>query len=146
MRAHFFRRVPALSLILSTALWASLLLAFSYFGSFVWTRTVVSRLPASDIEQAAVEECDTTSTPIGQPAAPHAPVGFLRKVKLRAIVESRGFTSSSSPSAGHSSVAIGVMPATLLFDLPFAGWVHGEHRFSLPAPPGYELLRPPQVA
>ena len=54
-------------------------------------------------------------------------------------------TSSSGSSAGSSSSASVISHAVSAPDLDLIGWIGGEARFSLPNPPGTDLLRPPQV-
>jgi len=57
-------------------------------------------------------------------------------------------TSSSSPSSGgHNSAGAASLHsvAATSTDLGLHGWLHGEQRFTLPTPPGTDLLRPPQV-
>jgi hypothetical protein len=58
-------------------------------------------------------------------------------------------TSSSSPSSGGNGSAgaasmLSVAGASL--DLGLWGWLRGEQRFTLPSPPGTDLLRPPRIS
>ena len=53
-------------------------------------------------------------------------------------------TSSSGNSGGSNTFAVRSVDADLFSDPAIAGWLSGERRFSLPMPPGNELLRPPQ--
>ncbi|QEG36014.1 hypothetical protein [Bythopirellula goksoeyrii] len=57
-------------------------------------------------------------------------------------------SSSSSPSptsSSNSTLAINSLTVSSLADLSLTGWVCGEQRFSLPIPPGNDLLKPPQM-
>lgn len=54
-------------------------------------------------------------------------------------------TSSSGTGPGGSPLAIGNSIASLSDDADVGGWISGEAHLNLPAPPGNELLRPPQA-
>lgn len=60
-----------------------------------------------------------------------------------------GSTSSSSSSSGMN---FGAPTSVAIFTTPLApqdnlcGWLRGEKQFSLPEPPGLDLLRPPRQA
>ncbi len=56
-------------------------------------------------------------------------------------------SGSSSPAGGFGSTpvsAIDALVCSVPLDLQLMGWVTGSTRFSLPMPPGTDLLRPPQ--
>ncbi len=58
---------------------------------------------------------------------------------------STGTSSSSSGSSGSSVSPLASSAAANLSDAELVAWISSEQRFSLPTPPGNELLRPPQV-
>jgi len=55
-----------------------------------------------------------------------------------------GNSTSTSGSSGTSTFPIDSVATVSLSDIEFVAWVSSERRFTLPMPPGNELLRPPQ--
>jgi len=56
-----------------------------------------------------------------------------------------GNSTSTSGSSGTSTFPIDSVATVSLSDAEFVAWVGSERRFTLPMPPGSELLRPPQM-
>ena len=98
------------------------------------------------------EESSTSQSSSSAPAdpAPEAPAEkpIVDLVALQALSGGSGSSSSSSsgssPTSSNSTVALGSLTVSSLADLALSGWVSSELRFSLPTPPGNDLLRPPQ--
>ncbi len=55
-----------------------------------------------------------------------------------------GTSTSTSGTSGTSVFPIDSVAAVALSDVELVAWIGGERRFTLPMPPGNDLLRPPQ--
>jgi hypothetical protein len=127
------------------------LLSLFVFGASARASIIQPALPEFNIEEQADAGAGASNTAPGN-SSREAPVeqvvtAFVIQHALGGIGGSTsGTTSSSSTGSGYTSTAALRTATDFSFaDLALAGWLAGEHRFSLPAPAGNDLLRPPQA-
>ena len=104
-------------------------------------------LPAAGAVASTAGSCGSSSAPATAPSENGSEREQARQFSPAAIPSSgstSGTSSSGSGTSGSTGTALDSVAAVVLCDADLVRWIAGERRFTLPTPPGNDLLRPPQ--
>lgn len=146
---------------------AALLLATGFFGlasSSLEASILIPDESPMDIEQMLADTdsrrssgASSSSSSTSRESTAELPAGNNRDDADRPIIAifslaqtstggtSSGSSTSTSGAGGTSTFPIDSVASVSLSDAEFIAWVGSELRFTLPMPPGNDLLRPPQL-
>lgn len=132
---------------------AALVLAIFVFAesTTVEASIVGPAVPEFCLEQPSGVIRDGRASRSGVPSEQQTAKDSARQVEFSLLSAQQGTSNSSSSTSGSSSLggagasmALAPLSANGLSGSAVVGWVPSERQVSLPAPPGNELLKPPQ--